>query len=113
MVGARFATVGILEDDGVTLRHFFTSGFDRTEAVESGVPEDCHAFSIGGSRAPVRSVFPGRTGCVFRRNRLSSNRSSARHPAARPSGGSLRVALSAEKIGAPAFSEATSASPSR
>ena len=34
ILGARFATVGILEDDGVTLRHFFTSGFDRAEAVK-------------------------------------------------------------------------------
>src|SRR5262245_18363149 len=39
--GARFATVGILEDDGVTLRHFFTSGFDRAEAVKACVPQNC------------------------------------------------------------------------
>ncbi len=40
MVGARYATIGILEDDG-GVRHFFTSGFDCMEAVESGVPQAC------------------------------------------------------------------------
>src|SRR5262245_17053102 len=41
IVGARFATVGILEDDGATLRHFFTSGFDCAEAVKARVPQTC------------------------------------------------------------------------
>src|SRR5215510_483985 len=41
IVGARYATVGILEDDGVTLRHFFTSGFDRAAAIKGNVPEAC------------------------------------------------------------------------
>jgi len=44
ILGARLATVGILEDDGVTLRHFFTSGFDRSEAVNSLVPQTCQGF---------------------------------------------------------------------
>lgn len=44
IVGARFATVGILEDDGVTLRHFFTSGIDRAEAVNARVPQSCQRF---------------------------------------------------------------------
>src|SRR5262245_37399083 len=44
IVGARFATVGILEDDGVTLRHSFTSGFDRAEAVKTSVPQACQRF---------------------------------------------------------------------
>src|SRR5262249_53706424 len=44
IVGARSATVGILEDDGVTLRHFFTSGFDRAEAVKARVPQACQRF---------------------------------------------------------------------
>src|SRR5215510_6916598 len=39
ILGARLATVGILEDDGVTLRHFFTSGYDRSEAVNDRVPQ--------------------------------------------------------------------------
>src|SRR5262249_456861 len=41
IVGARYATVGILEDDGVTLRHFFTSGFERETAIQGGVPAAC------------------------------------------------------------------------
>jgi signal transduction histidine kinase/DNA-binding response OmpR family regulator len=41
IVGARYATVGILEDDGVTLRHFFTSGFDRETAIQGSVPQAC------------------------------------------------------------------------
>jgi signal transduction histidine kinase/DNA-binding response OmpR family regulator len=41
ILGARFATVGILEDDGLTLRHFFTSGFDSSEAVKARVPQTC------------------------------------------------------------------------
>src|SRR5215475_10962533 len=44
IVGARFATVGILDDDGITLRHFFTSGFDRAEAVKAGVPQAYQRF---------------------------------------------------------------------
>src|SRR5262247_3213486 len=44
IVGARYATVGILEDDGVTLRHFFTSGFDCATAIKDGVPEACQRF---------------------------------------------------------------------
>src|SRR5215468_6024421 len=44
IVGARYATVGILEDDGVTLRHFFTSGFDRATAISGSVPEACQRF---------------------------------------------------------------------
>ena len=44
IVGARHATVGILEDDGVTLRHFFTSGFDRSEAIMPSVPQTCQRF---------------------------------------------------------------------
>jgi signal transduction histidine kinase/DNA-binding response OmpR family regulator len=44
ILGARRATVGILEDDGVTLRHFFTSGYDRSEAVNASVPQTCQRF---------------------------------------------------------------------
>ena len=44
ILGARSATVGILEDDGVTLRHFFTSGYDRSEAVNAHVPQTCQRF---------------------------------------------------------------------
>jgi signal transduction histidine kinase/DNA-binding response OmpR family regulator len=44
ILGARYATVGILENDGVTLRHFFSSGFDRATAVQGGVPQACQRF---------------------------------------------------------------------
>jgi signal transduction histidine kinase/DNA-binding response OmpR family regulator len=44
ILGARSATVGILEDDGVTLRHFFTSGYDRSDAVNAHVPQTCQRF---------------------------------------------------------------------
>src|SRR5262249_18570040 len=38
IVGARYATVGLLEEDGVTLRQFFTSGFDRAQAIQANIP---------------------------------------------------------------------------
>ena len=41
ILGARYASIGVLEDDGVTLRHFFTSGFDGESAIKSGVPQAC------------------------------------------------------------------------
>ncbi len=106
IMGARYATVGILEDDG-GLRHFFTSGFDRAEAVESGVPEACRRLldqrfkdvrslrlsGVNGLRifpeqAPVKS-FVGAP--IPRQGRPEEVR------------GWLYLA---EKIGAPAFSEA-------
>jgi signal transduction histidine kinase/response regulator RpfG family c-di-GMP phosphodiesterase len=106
MVGARYATVGILEDDGVTLRHFFTSGFDRAEAVESGVPQSCqrllnqrfkdarslrlsgvNGLRIPPEQTPVKS-FVGAP--IPRQGRTEEVR------------GWLYLA---EKIGAPAFSE--------
>ena len=44
IVGARYATVGMLEEDGATLRHFFTSGFDRATAIQASVPQACQRF---------------------------------------------------------------------
>jgi signal transduction histidine kinase len=41
MLDARYATIGILEEDGETLRHFLTCGFDRDAAVEAGLPGAC------------------------------------------------------------------------
>src|SRR5215470_6534241 len=41
IMGARYATVGVLEEDGVALRHFFTSGFDSAMAIREGVPDAC------------------------------------------------------------------------
>lgn len=38
MLGARYATLGMLEEDGATLRYFFTSGFDRAAALHAGLP---------------------------------------------------------------------------
>src|SRR5262245_18145556 len=68
IVGARFATVGILEDDGDALRHFFISGFDRETAVKAGVPQAClgvlkqrfkGARSLRSSDADGLRVLPG------------------------------------------------------
>jgi signal transduction histidine kinase/DNA-binding response OmpR family regulator len=41
MLGARYATIGVLEEDGEALRHFLTCGLDREAAVEAGLPEAC------------------------------------------------------------------------
>src|SRR5262245_3037857 len=41
MLGARFATIGIFEEDGETLRHFMSCGFDREAAIQAGLPEAC------------------------------------------------------------------------
>jgi signal transduction histidine kinase/DNA-binding response OmpR family regulator len=114
ILGARIATVGILEDDGATLRHFFTSGLDRAEAVKARVPQTCqrllkqqfkdarslrfsgtNGLRILPEQAPVKS-FVG--ALILRPGR----------PAAEPQNlAAVRGWLYlAEKIGAPAFSEA-------
>jgi signal transduction histidine kinase/DNA-binding response OmpR family regulator len=41
IVGARYAMVGMLEEDEVTPRHFFTSGFDRATAIQADIPQAC------------------------------------------------------------------------
>jgi signal transduction histidine kinase/DNA-binding response OmpR family regulator len=38
---SRYATLGVLEEDGVTVRHFFTVGLDREGAIKSGMPDVC------------------------------------------------------------------------
>ncbi|MDT7781475.1 MAG: hypothetical protein QOC99_3987 [Acidobacteriota bacterium] len=38
ILGARYAAVGMLEEDGQTLRHFLTSGLDKDAAIELGIP---------------------------------------------------------------------------
>jgi signal transduction histidine kinase/DNA-binding response OmpR family regulator len=114
IVGARFATVGILEDDGVTLRHFFTSGFDRDEAIEARVPQSCqrlltrqfkNARSLRVSGANGPRILPRKTpvksfvgASILRQDR----------PEAGPQNlAAVRGWLYlAEKIGAPAFTEA-------
>ncbi len=107
ILGARFATVGILEDDGATLRHFFTSGLDCAEAVKALVPQTCqrllkqqfkdarslrlsgmNGLRILPEQAPVKS-FVGAP--ILRQGLPEKVR------------GWLYLA---EKIGAPAFSEA-------
>jgi signal transduction histidine kinase len=114
ILGARFATVGILEDDGVTLRHFFTSGFDRAETVESGVPQACQrllkrrfkgakSLRLSGTDGP--RILPEQTpvksfvGAPI----LRQSRSEAEPQNLAVVRGWLYLA---EKIGAPAFSEA-------
>src|SRR5262245_13962569 len=115
IVGARFATVGILENDGVTLRHFFTSGFDRATAIRDGVPQACQRL-LGQSFKDNRS---------FRLARANWLRLAPKQPPVTPLVGAsiLQPGLQegslqgrqekirgwlflAEKIGAPEFSEA-------
>jgi signal transduction histidine kinase/DNA-binding response OmpR family regulator len=114
IVGARFATVGILEDDGGALRHFFTSGFDRANAVKAGVPNDCQRLlkerfadarslrlpGVNGLRIPPEQIpvksFVGAT--ILRQGR----------PMAEPQNPAVVRGwlFLAEKIGESAFSEA-------
>lgn len=44
IVGASYASVGILEEDGKTLRHYFTSGVERAVAIELGFPQASQRF---------------------------------------------------------------------
>jgi signal transduction histidine kinase/DNA-binding response OmpR family regulator len=114
ILGARFATVGILEDDGGALRHFFTSGFDRATAIEAGVPQDCQRI-LEERFADARSLrLPGVNGLrilpgqipvksfvgapILRQGRPMAEPQN--HAAVR---GWLFLA---EKIGEPSFSEA-------
>jgi signal transduction histidine kinase/DNA-binding response OmpR family regulator len=114
MVGARFATVGILEDDDITLRHFFTSGFDRAKAISDGVPQACQRLldqrfkdvrSLRLSESNDLRILPDRVAVksfvgapILRHGRPEAE---PQNPAA------VRGWLYlAEKIGAPAFSEA-------
>jgi signal transduction histidine kinase/DNA-binding response OmpR family regulator len=125
IMGARFATVGILEADGQALRHFFTSGFDREAAIKSGVPEACQRLlkerfagarslrlpGVNGLRIPTEQTpvksFVGAP--ILNQGRPATattepeNPAAARGPVAGPVAGWLFLA---EKIGAPAFSEA-------
>jgi signal transduction histidine kinase/DNA-binding response OmpR family regulator len=55
IVGARYATVGLLEEDGETLRHFCASGFDREAAIRAGLPQANHRF-LDGSFKSDRSL---------------------------------------------------------
>lgn len=41
MLDARYATIGVFEEDDVTLRHFMTCGFDRETAMQAGLPQAC------------------------------------------------------------------------
>jgi signal transduction histidine kinase/DNA-binding response OmpR family regulator len=107
ILGARFATVGILEDDGAALRHFFTSGLDRAEAVKARVPQTCQrllkqrfkdsrSLRLSGTNGPrilpEQAPFKSFVGApILRQGRPEKVR------------GWLYLA---EKIGAPAFSEA-------
>jgi signal transduction histidine kinase len=44
IVGARYGTVGIVEEDGVTLSHFFTCGFDGDGSCDENVPKNSQRF---------------------------------------------------------------------
>jgi signal transduction histidine kinase/DNA-binding response OmpR family regulator len=107
ILGARRATVGILEDDGVTLRHFFTSGYDRSEAVNDRVPETCQRF-LKQQFKDARSLrLSGANGLRILPEQGPIN-SFVGAPILRQ-GAPEQVRgwlFLAEKIGAPAFSEA-------
>ncbi|HEY8461102.1 MAG TPA: response regulator [Blastocatellia bacterium] len=116
IVGARFATVGILEGD--SLRHFFTSGFDREAAVEAGVPQACQrilAERFAGARSlrlrgvnglripPEQATVNSFVGAPILRQGSPAADPPDSADARNPVAGWLFLA---EKIGAPAFSEA-------
>jgi len=107
ILGARFATVGILEDDGVTLRHFFTSGFDRAEAVKACVPQNCQRL-LNQQFKDARSLrLSGTNGLRILPEQVPT-KSFVGAPILRQ-GRPEKVRgwlYLAEKIGAPAFSEA-------
>ncbi len=44
IVGARYGTVGIFEEDGVTVRHFFSCGFEGDGTCDSVVPQNSQRF---------------------------------------------------------------------
>jgi signal transduction histidine kinase/DNA-binding response OmpR family regulator len=107
ILGARSATVGILEDDGVTLRHFFTSGYDRSEAVNAHVPQTCQRF-LKQQFKDARSLrLSGASGL-----RILPEQEPIKSFVGAPilrQGAPEKVRgwlFLAEKIGAPAFSEA-------
>lgn len=51
IVGARYATVGLLEEDGETLRHFCASGVDREAAIRAGLPQANQRFLDKGFKS--------------------------------------------------------------
>ncbi|MBO0857943.1 MAG: response regulator [Chloracidobacterium sp.] len=117
IMGARFATVGILEEDGVALRHFFTSGFDRAMAVKDRIPEACQRL-LKERFATARSLrLPGVNGLRIPPEQTHI-KSFVGSPILTPARQGLQIAETqdstavrgwlflAEKIGAPAFSEA-------
>ncbi len=104
IVGARYATVGILDNDGVTVRHFFTSGFEREMAIINDIPNACQRL--------LRRHFNGNRS--IRLNRPNDLRLAPDQPPVKSfvgapiqEQGMLRGWLYlAEKIGAHGFSEA-------
>ena len=44
IVGARYGTVGIFEEDAVTVRHFFSCGFEGDGTCDSVVPQNSQRF---------------------------------------------------------------------
>ncbi|MBO0798408.1 MAG: response regulator, partial [Blastocatellia bacterium] len=43
---SRYATLGVLEEDGITVRHFFTSGWERESAIELSMPQVCRQILL-------------------------------------------------------------------
>ncbi len=60
-IGARHALIGVLEEDGETLRHFLTSGFDRETAIREGLPQISLNYlrEQFGDRRSLRLAWPG------------------------------------------------------
>ncbi len=116
ILGARYATVGILEEDGVTPRHFFTSGFDRATAIRDNVPQDCLRFlkqGFNGNRS-LRLTRPDGLAAsdgpdIFPEQPPAKSFVGAPILRQRPQGSQEKIRgwlYLAGKIGAPAFSEA-------
>src|SRR5262245_7306970 len=107
ILGARFATVGILEDDGATLRHFFTSGLDCAEAVKACVPQTCQRL-LKQQFKDARSLRLSGTNGLRILSEQALVKSFVGAPILRQgSPEEVRGWLYlAEKVGAPAFSEA-------
>lgn len=67
ILGARYATVGVLQDDGETMRHFLTCGFNRERAEQAGLPKTClrmlrdrfkhqRSFRVASSRGVLKAL---------------------------------------------------------
>jgi signal transduction histidine kinase/response regulator RpfG family c-di-GMP phosphodiesterase len=61
IIGARYAAVGMLDDDGHTLCHFLTSGLETETAIEAGIPKIGQELlgTLLAERRPLRLCYTG------------------------------------------------------